>query len=223
MLKELAGLFLGECPQRMAEIRRAIDERDASGLQQAAHCPQGVGGQLRGPRRPFEAAGRLETGGRDQDWGESEPDWAALEEAIGRARAGLRRARPGGGVVAATGDRAGMRPAQVVRPRRGGADGPGSAREHEPDGRPARRARSRIKAVACLGGVSLERGVPAVEIHDYILEADNVVWVDVAGSGAGGDRHADRRVRPPPPGAGGRGPTASDVRRRTSSRDTCCS
>jgi magnesium transporter len=41
----------------------------------------------------------------------------------------------------------------------------------------------RVKAVACLGGVSLERGVPAGEIHDYIHEADNVVWVDVQDPG----------------------------------------
>ena len=33
--------------------------------------------------------------------------------------------------------------------------------------------------MACLGGVSLERGVPAAEIHEYIQESDNVVWVDV--------------------------------------------
>jgi hypothetical protein len=37
-----------------------------------------------------------------------------------------------------------------------------------------------LKTTACLGGVSLERGVPVEEIHDYIREADNVVWVDVA-------------------------------------------
>jgi magnesium transporter len=36
-----------------------------------------------------------------------------------------------------------------------------------------------VKTIACLGGVSLERGVPAAEIHDYIQESENVVWVDV--------------------------------------------
>jgi magnesium transporter len=40
-----------------------------------------------------------------------------------------------------------------------------------------------VKAVACLGGVSLERGVPMDEIHDYIDEAENVVWVDVQDPG----------------------------------------
>ncbi len=37
--------------------------------------------------------------------------------------------------------------------------------------------------MACLGGVSLERGVPAAEIHEYIQETDNVVWVDAQDPG----------------------------------------
>jgi magnesium transporter len=41
----------------------------------------------------------------------------------------------------------------------------------------------RVKAVACLGGVSLERGVPVGDIHDYIHEDGNVVWVDVQDPG----------------------------------------
>jgi magnesium transporter len=41
----------------------------------------------------------------------------------------------------------------------------------------------RVKAVACLAGVSLERDVPAIEIQDYLREADHVVWVDVADPG----------------------------------------
>jgi magnesium transporter len=40
-----------------------------------------------------------------------------------------------------------------------------------------------LKTIACLGGVSLERGVPVEEIHDYIRDADNVVWVDVRDPG----------------------------------------
>jgi magnesium transporter len=44
-------------------------------------------------------------------------------------------------------------------------------------------ATPRLKAVACLGGVSLERGVPTAEIHDYIQEPDNVVWMDVQDPG----------------------------------------
>lgn len=42
----------------------------------------------------------------------------------------------------------------------------------------------RVKTVACLAGVSLERNVPSEEIHDYIREKDNLVWVDVQDPGA---------------------------------------
>jgi Mg2+ and Co2+ transporter CorA len=41
----------------------------------------------------------------------------------------------------------------------------------------------RVKAVACLGGVSLERDIPTGEIHDYIRDPDIVVWVDVESPG----------------------------------------
>jgi len=40
-----------------------------------------------------------------------------------------------------------------------------------------------LKVVACLGGVSLERGVPPAEIHEYIGDASNVVWVDAQDPG----------------------------------------
>ena len=83
LLKELAGLFKTECPQWMAEIRQAIDQRDASKLHQAAHTLRGSVGNF-GARAAVEAARRLETDGREQNWGEVESDWAALEEAISR-------------------------------------------------------------------------------------------------------------------------------------------
>ena len=57
------------------------------------------------------------------------------------------------------------------------AEGTTEDRTAEPPASP------RVKTVACVGGVSLERGVPAGEIHDYIREADNLVWVDVQDPG----------------------------------------
>jgi PAS domain S-box-containing protein len=83
LMKELAGLFLGECPQRMAEIRQAISCRDGPGLQRAAHYFKGSVGNF-GAHRAYEAAGRLERDGRDLEWGRVEQDWTALEEAIGQ-------------------------------------------------------------------------------------------------------------------------------------------
>ena len=147
LMKELAGLFLGECPQRMAEIRQAIDQRDASRLHQAAHTLKGSVGNF-GARAAFEAAQRLETDGREQDWGQAEQDWAALEEAIGRlepAFVELGHAAASvvaGGEASSRGVSPGLRDRESSHPpRRGGTDGPGSAGEHEPGGRPASRTR----------------------------------------------------------------------------------
>jgi PAS domain S-box-containing protein len=83
LLKELAGLFKSECPQRMADIRQAIDQRDASKLYQAAHTLRGSVGNF-GARAATLAAQRLETDGRERDWSQAEKDWTALEEAISR-------------------------------------------------------------------------------------------------------------------------------------------
>jgi DNA-binding response OmpR family regulator len=85
LMKELAELFLSECPQRMVEIRQAITMRDASKLQQGAHTLKGSVGNF-GAREAFEAAQRLEVDGREQHWGQAEQDWAALEEAIRRLK-----------------------------------------------------------------------------------------------------------------------------------------
>ncbi len=41
----------------------------------------------------------------------------------------------------------------------------------------------KVKTIACLGGVSLERGVPTEEVSEYIRDADNVVWMDVQDPG----------------------------------------
>lgn len=41
----------------------------------------------------------------------------------------------------------------------------------------------RFRTVACLGGVSLERGVDDAEIRAYLRDPDNVVWVDVQDPG----------------------------------------
>lgn len=41
----------------------------------------------------------------------------------------------------------------------------------------------RVRTVACLGGVSLERDVPTDEVRDYIRELSNLVWMDVQDPG----------------------------------------
>jgi len=40
-----------------------------------------------------------------------------------------------------------------------------------------------VRTIACLGGVSLERGVPPEEMGEYIRDLDNLVWLDVQDPG----------------------------------------
>lgn len=49
--------------------------------------------------------------------------------------------------------------------------------EESPDAPP------RVKTVACLGGISLERGVDEEDIHDYLSDASNLIWMDVQDPG----------------------------------------
>jgi len=41
----------------------------------------------------------------------------------------------------------------------------------------------RVKTIACLAGVSLERNVPSEEVQEHLRDKDNVVWVDVQDPG----------------------------------------
>ncbi|MHB1561223.1 MAG: Hpt domain-containing protein [Isosphaeraceae bacterium] len=88
LLKELAGLFLGECPGRMADIRRAIDEHDGPALERTAHYIKGSVGHFVASEA-FDAAARLERSGRVEDWSRVERDWSTLEGAIGAMVPGL--------------------------------------------------------------------------------------------------------------------------------------
>src|SRR5262245_44462241 len=45
------------------------------------------------------------------------------------------------------------------------------------------RSASKVKTVACRGGLSLERGIPTEQISDYIRDASNLVWIDVQDPG----------------------------------------
>jgi PAS domain S-box-containing protein len=91
LMKELVGLFLGECPKWMAEIHDAVAGRDAAKLQRAAHTLKGSVGNF-GADEASEAARRLEAVGRVQDWGQVEDACAALEAAIDRLKPALAEA-----------------------------------------------------------------------------------------------------------------------------------
>ena len=40
-----------------------------------------------------------------------------------------------------------------------------------------------LRSVACVGGLSIERDISTSEIHDYLQETDNLVWLDVQDPG----------------------------------------
>jgi HPt (histidine-containing phosphotransfer) domain-containing protein len=92
LMKELVGLFLDECPQRMAEIREALILRDVTKLRQAAHTLKGSVG-IFGARETFDGARRLETVAQEQDWEHAEEAWAALEAAIERLKPAMAEVR----------------------------------------------------------------------------------------------------------------------------------
>jgi magnesium transporter len=50
-----------------------------------------------------------------------------------------------------------------------------------PHEQPARNPR--IKTMACLGGVSLERGVEESDLREYLRDPENTVWVDIQDPG----------------------------------------
>ena len=99
LMKELAGLFLDECPQRMAEIREAIIRRDATKLQQAAHTLKGSVGNF-GAAEAIEAARRLETDRRKSRTGSTRrrpgPRWRRRSIGLKPAMA---EALPGDGII----------------------------------------------------------------------------------------------------------------------------
>jgi HPt (histidine-containing phosphotransfer) domain-containing protein len=83
LLRELVGLFLEDVPARIAEIRDAIERRDAGGLRSGAHSLKGAAANL-SARAVSEAAQRLEIAGRDQDFTHVESAYAVLITEIDR-------------------------------------------------------------------------------------------------------------------------------------------
>ncbi len=75
--RELAGMFLEDCPHLMSTIRESIDTRDAAELKLAAHTLKGSSG-IFSDQLAFAAALAMEQVGRDADWDQSEQVWSLL-------------------------------------------------------------------------------------------------------------------------------------------------
>jgi two-component system sensor histidine kinase/response regulator len=81
LLREIAILFIEECPRAFAQIQEAIACGDAAKLENAAHALKGSVANF-GAREAVEAAFRLEQMGRANDMSEAEKILGKLESAL---------------------------------------------------------------------------------------------------------------------------------------------
>jgi HPt (histidine-containing phosphotransfer) domain-containing protein len=81
LLREIAVLFIEECPRAFAEIQEAIVCQDAAKLENAAHALKGSVANF-GARDAVEAAFRLEQMGRANEMKEAEGTLRFLEIAL---------------------------------------------------------------------------------------------------------------------------------------------
>ncbi len=83
LVKELAHLFVGDCPKHLYELGQALDAGDAARLQRAAHTLKGAVGAL-GGTEVQELVARLEALGRDGALEAARPLLPALRDALAR-------------------------------------------------------------------------------------------------------------------------------------------
>ena len=88
LLREIAVLFLDECPRVMAEIRSAVGAGDTVALELAAHSLKGSVGNF-GADRVFQAALRLEATGRSRDLSSARDALSDLVSAMDSLRPAL--------------------------------------------------------------------------------------------------------------------------------------
>jgi two-component system sensor histidine kinase/response regulator len=81
LLREIAVLFIEECPRALAGIQEAIAAGDAVKLENTAHALKGSVANF-GARDAVEAAFRLEQMGRAHEMGEAEGILPKLESAL---------------------------------------------------------------------------------------------------------------------------------------------
>ena len=88
LLKEIAGMFLDQCPDLVARARDAVAKADPVEIERAAHTIKGSVGNF-AAKAAFEAARRLERIGRDGTLDEAEEAQAALEAELERLKPAL--------------------------------------------------------------------------------------------------------------------------------------
>jgi two-component system sensor histidine kinase/response regulator len=88
LLAELAGMFLDDHRQLLANIQSALERRDGDALERAAHKLKGSVGSFEA-RPAYDAAYRMEVAGREANFAGAEAVRAELEEEIARLCAAL--------------------------------------------------------------------------------------------------------------------------------------
>ncbi|MEO8051121.1 MAG: Hpt domain-containing protein [Acidobacteriota bacterium] len=81
LLREIAELFIKECPRAFAAIQEAVENGDAAKLESAAHALKGSVANF-GAKDAVEAAFRLEQMGRSKKMSEAVDTLHALESAL---------------------------------------------------------------------------------------------------------------------------------------------
>lgn len=90
LLQEIAKLFIDDYPHTLAEVRGAVQARDARGVERSAHALKGAVANF-GANQVVAAAIQLETMGRSHHLDGAEQALAALEGALEELRPDLAR------------------------------------------------------------------------------------------------------------------------------------
>ena len=88
ILQEIAQLFIEDTPDTMAQIRQAIDDRDAGALEKAAHSLKGSVSNF-GAEEAVQAALQLEMMGRGGNLADVEAPYRALEAEVNKVSEAL--------------------------------------------------------------------------------------------------------------------------------------
>jgi PAS domain S-box-containing protein len=90
LMIDVIRLFLADCPQRLADIKSAVDQRDAERLRTSAHALKGAAANLSAGGL-FQAAGVLERIGTEARLDAAPAAWRALSTEASLAMDALRR------------------------------------------------------------------------------------------------------------------------------------
>jgi two-component system, sensor histidine kinase and response regulator len=90
LLAELVDIFRAECPRLLANLRKRLEDGDATGVQEAAHAIKGTVGNF-GGRAASEAAYVLEAMGQGGVLTDAEAGVARLEQELDELQRNLAR------------------------------------------------------------------------------------------------------------------------------------